>query len=143
MKEKINFKKLLVYIAIPLVLGAIVGVFTSGGTSEYNGFVPGFIFPVVWSILYTLMGISSYLVRYNKKLINIYSLNLFVNLTWPFIFFVFNFEILAFFWILLLIVIVGIMIYQFYQYNKLAGILLIPYIIWLVFASFLNLLQIV
>ena len=74
---------------------------------------------------------------------NIYKLNLFVNLTWSFIFFTFDFKVLAFFWILLLIVIVGIMIYGFYKENKIAGYLLIPYILWLVFAAILNLLQII
>jgi len=141
--EKIDYKKLAFYIAVPLILGAIVGFLISGGTDNYNGIVPGWIFPVVWSILYILMGISSYLVRYNERLINIYKLNLIVNLTWPFIFFLFNLKVLAFFWILLLIIIVGIMIYEFYKENRVAAYLLIPYILWLVFASVLNLLEIV
>ena len=141
--NKIDYKKLAVYIAIPLILGALVGFLTSRGTDNYNGIVPGWIFPIVWTILYILMGISSYLVRSNKYLIDMYKLNLFVNLTWSFIFFTFDFKVLAFFWILLLIVIVGIMIYGFYKENKIAGYLLIPYILWLIFASILNLLQII
>jgi len=138
-----NYKEVLMYVAVPLVLGAIVGFLTSGGTSSYNGFVPGWVFPVVWSILYILMGIASYLVRYNKRLINIYKLNLIINLSWPFLFFSFNLKVLAFFWILLLIVIVGYILYIFYKENKLAAYLLIPYLLWLIFASVLNLLQIV
>lgn len=138
-----NYKTLLIYIAVPLLLGTVVGFLTSSGTSSYNGFVPGWVFPIVWSILYILMGISSYLVRDNKRLINIYKLNLIVNLTWPFIFFTFNLKVFAFFWILLLIIIVGYMIYEFYKENKLAGYLLIPYLLWLVFAAVLNLMQIV
>lgn len=140
--EKRNYNELLFYVLVPLVLGTIVGFLTRSGTSNYNGFVPGWIFPVVWSVLYILMGVSSYLVKDNKKLMNIYKLNLFVNLTWPFIFFTFDLKVLAFFWILLLIIIVGIMIYEFYKENKLAGYLLIPYILWLIFASILNLLEI-
>lgn len=144
MKTKLNYyKTILLYVGIPLLLGAIVGVLTSRGISDYQGLVPAWIFPIIWSILYILMGISSYLVKDNKKLINIYKLNLVVNLTWPFIFFTFNLKVLAFFWILALIIIVGIMIYEFYKENKLAAYLLIPYIIWLVFASILNLLQII
>ena len=138
-----DYKTILLYVVIPLSLGTIVGIFTNPGPSDYQGLVPAWIFPVVWSILYILMGISSYLVRYNKKLINIYKLNLAVNLTWPFIFFTFDLKVLAFFWILALIVIVGVMIYEFYKENKLAAYLLIPYILWLTFASILNLLQIV
>lgn len=141
--EKRDYKKLLFYIVVPLLLGTIVGFLTSSGTSSYNGFVPGWIFPIVWTILYILMGISSYLINNNKKLINIYWLNLIVNLTWPFIFFTFDLKILAFFWILVLIIIVGYMIYEFYKENKVSGYLLIPYLLWLIFASVLNLLQIV
>lgn len=143
---KINFKDyktILLYVGIPLLLGAIVGILTNPGQSDYQGLVPAWIFPIVWSILYILMGLSSYLVRDNKKLMNIYKLNLAVNLTWPFIFFTFDLKVLAFFWILALIVIVGVMIYEFYKENKLAAYLLIPYILWLIFASILNLLQIV
>lgn len=143
---KINFKDyktILLYVAFPLLLGTIVGILTSSGTSNYQGLVPTYLFPIVWSILYILMGLSSYLVRDNKKLINIYKLNLAVNLIWPFIFFTFDLKVLAFFWILALIVIVGVMIYEFYKENKLSAYLLIPYILWLIFASILNLLQIV
>ena len=137
-----DYKRILLYVGTPLLLGAIVGLLTSGGTSNYDGVVPRWVFPLVWSILYVLMGLSSYLVRDNKRLINIYKLNLVVNLTWSFIFFLFNLKVLAFFWILLLIIIVGIMIYEFYKENRVAAYLLIPYILWLVFASILNLLEI-
>lgn len=137
-----DYKKILFYVLVPLVLGAIVGLLTSLGTSDYQGIVPGWIFPIVWTILYILMGLSSYLVRDNKKLINLYKLNLFFNLTWSFIFFTFDFKVLAFFWILALTLIVGIMIYEFYKENKLSAYLLIPYILWLIFAAILNLLQI-
>ena len=93
MDMKINFKDyktILLYVGIPLLLGAIVGILTSGGTSGYEGLVPAWIFPIVWSILYILMGYSSYLVRDNKRLMNIYKLNLAVNLIWPFIFLIIN-----------------------------------------------------
>ena len=136
---KINLKKLAIYIAIPLILGAIVGIITSKQSSNYGGPVPGWVFPVVWSILYILMGISSYLISDNKELLKIYYLNLAVNLLWPIIFFSLGLKILGFFWILLLILIVGYMMYRFYNDNKLATYLLIPYILWLVFAAFLNL----
>ena len=137
--RKIDFKKLAIYIALPLALGTIVGLLTSSESANYGGPVPGWIFPVVWSILYVLMGISSYLISDNKELLKIYYLNLVVNLLWPIIFFIFGLKTLAFFWILILIIIVGYMMYRFYQDNKLATYLLIPYILWLVFAAFLNL----
>ena len=137
--KKINYKTLAIYIAIPLILGTIVGLITSKQSSNYGGSVPGWIFPVVWSILYILMGISSYLVSDNRELLKIYYLNLIVNLLWPIIFFSLGLKILAFFWILALILIVGYMIYRFYNKNKLSAYLLIPYLLWLIFAAFLNL----
>lgn len=137
--KKRNIIELIIYVFGPLVLGTIVGLLTSSSTQNFNGPVPRWIFPVVWSILYILMGISSYLVRDNKRLIRIYVLSLIVNLLWSFIFFTFNLRVLGFFWILALILIVGLMIYEFYKENKTAAYLLIPYILWLIFASILNL----
>ena len=137
--KKINYRTLAIYIAIPLVLGTIVGLITSKQSSNYDGFVPGWIFPIVWTVLYILMGISSYLVSDNRELIKIYYLNLAVNLLWPLIFFSLGLKTLAFFWILILILIVGYMIYKFYNKNKLSAYLLIPYLLWLIFAAFLNL----
>lgn len=139
--KKIDYKKLALYIAIPLVLGVIVGLITMKASLSYNGPVPRWIFPIAWSILYVLMGISSYFISDNKNLLNIYKINLIINLLWPIIFFLFKLKVLAFFWILILILIVGYMIYKFYQENKLSSYLLIPYILWLVFASVLNLLE--
>lgn len=139
--KNINYKKLAIFIVIPLVLGGIVGLITIRGTSSYNGPVPRWLFPIVWSVLYILMGISSYIISDNKNLLNIYKINLIVNLLWPIIFFLFKLKVLAFFWILILILIVGYMIYKFYQENKLSSYLLTPYILWLVFASVLNLLE--
>lgn len=136
--KKINYEKLL-YIFGPLILGGIVGLITSSSMKDFDGPIPSWIFPVVWSVLYILMGISSYLVRDDKKLIRLYIVQLVVNLLWSFIFFSFNLKTLAFFWILSLIVLVGIMMYEFYQKNKTSAYLLIPYIIWLVIAAFLNL----
>ena len=137
-----NYKKLIIFIAIPLVLGGIVGLITSKGSSSYDGIVPGWIFPVVWSILYIMMGISSYLISDDRKLLNIYIVSLVMNLLWPIIFFGFKLKVLGFFWILILILVVGYMIYRFYDKNKVSAYLLIPYLLWLIFASILNLIEI-
>lgn len=141
--KKIDYKELIKYIAVPLVLGAIVGLITKNQSSNYDGIVSGFVFPIVWSILYILMGISSYIVRDDKELMNIYKVNLGINILWPIIFFSLKLRVLAFFWILILILVVGYMIYRFYNKNKISAYLLIPYILWLVFASVLNLIEIV
>ena len=143
---KVNLNKyiqILIYVTVPLFLGGVVGIINRSNFDDSTGLVPRFVFPIVWSILYVLMGISSYLVRYNNRLICIYIVNLVFNFFWTFIFFMFNLKVIAFFWILLLILIVGIMIYEFYKENKISAYLLIPYFLWLCFASVLNLLQII
>ena len=141
--KKNDYKKLILYIAIPLLLGGIVGFITSKESMNYNGIVDEWVFPIVWSILYILMGISSYIVRNNKDLMSIYKVNLVINLLWPIIFFTLNFKVFGFFWILLLILVVGYMMYKFYNKNKISAYLLIPYLLWLIFASILNLMEII
>lgn len=143
-----NFKIYLKCILIPVIIGAIVG-FTVSSYTNYNYLVqppfapPGIAFPIVWFILYVLMGVSYGILESNSLTtpdINfIYYLQLFVNALWSFIFFVFEWRFFAFLWILLLIILVIIMIIKFYDKNKLAGLLQIPYLLWIIFASYLNL----
>ena len=140
--KKQDIKKLIIYILVPLISGAIIGLLTSKDTKNYDGLVPGIVFPIVWSILYIMMGISSYLVKDDEDLISIYKLNLVINLAWSFIFFTFNMKLLAFLWIILLIVITIYMIIKFYKYNKVSAYLLVPYLLWLIFASVLNMIEI-
>lgn len=136
---KINYKKLAIFILIPLVLGTIVGLLTSTN-SNIDSILPPWIFPVVWTILYILMGISSYLIyEETNEIPKIYIYQLIANLLWPFVFFKFKLFTLAFIWILLLILLVIIMIKDFISKNKLAGYLQIPYLIWLIIAAVLNL----
>ena len=138
-----DWKMFIIYMITPLILGGIVGLITMGGTSNYSGIVPSWVFPVVWSILYVMMGIASYFIRDNRSLVIIYIVNLVINLLWPIIFFGFKLKVLGFFWILLLILVVGYMIYRFYDKSKISAYLLIPYLLWLIFASVLNLMEII
>ena len=135
-------------IIIPIVLGGIVGLITSKAMN-YSMLnkpplsPPGFIFPIVWTILYILMGIS-YGILDSREYIDfdiksIYYAQLIVNLLWPILFFVFKWRLFAFIWILLLISLVINMIIKFYQKDRVSGLLQIPYLIWLVFAGYLNL----
>ena len=144
-----NLKKLFISILIPVGLGTIVGLITSSFSnySSYNmpSFAPpAIVFPIVWTIIYILMGISSYIISesnsYKKrKALSLYRIQLIINLLWSFIFFVFNLNTLAFIWIILLIIVVTLMIKEFLSINKTAGYLQIPYLLWLMFASILNL----
>lgn len=141
-------KTFAISILIPILVGAVVG-FITAPTMQYSSLVkpflapPGFIFPIVWTILYALMGISYGILKNNNEItpkINfIYYLQLGINALWSIIFFVLEWRFLAFIWIVLLIVCVLIMIKEFYSKDKITGLLQIPYLIWLLFAAYLNL----
>lgn len=143
-KVKIYAKSIL----IPLVLGGIVGILISSSIdydSVQKPFLspPSMVFPIIWTILYILMGISKGILE-SKSLVDnniniIYYVQLFVNLLWPVAFFVLKWRLFAFIWICLLAVLVLYMIIKFYEKNKLSGLLQIPYFIWTVFATYLNL----
>ncbi len=146
----IDFKKLLFFILITIIPSFIVGSFTD--SSGFDTLIkpeltpPGFIFPIVWSILYILMGISSYLIYVSpngtdsqKKIaLSIYFIQLILNFMWTPIFFNLELYLLAFIWIILLIILVLFMIFSFYKIDKKAAYLQIPYLIWLVFAGYLS-----
>ena len=147
---KIDYKSLLLNIIIPVLLGSLVGFITSPSNS-YSELIqpsfapPGILFPIVWTILYTLMGISHYLVTNSNansilkaSASSIYIIQLIVNLLWSIIFFSFGWRLFAFIWIIFLIILVVIMIKRFYDVNKTAAYLQIPYLAWLLFASVLN-----
>ncbi len=143
-----RIKTYIVSILVPVVLGGIVG-FIISGSMDYEELIqpvlspPSFVFPIVWTILYILMGIS-YGILKDKMLVDssisgIYYIQLFVNLLWPIAFFVFKWRLFAFIWIVVLDILVIIMAVRFYNKNKTAGLLQIPYILWTLFASYLNL----
>lgn len=139
--------KRIIYSLLPIVGGALVGLIISG-YMNYGDMVkpplspPSYIFPIVWTILYILMGISYFIATKNnendKELNQIYILQLLVNFFWPIIFFVLKMYFTAFFWIILLLILVIIMIKELLKNNKISGCLQIPYLIWLLFATYLN-----
>ena len=136
-------KRLLLYIFITLFIGGIpsISVITN---NVYPSLVkpplspPGILFPIVWTILFILMGISVYLVRDKKELRKIYFIQLFINALWTPIFFGLNNYLFALIWLILLLITVIIMLYKFYKENKTSCYLNIPYLIWLLFALYLN-----
>lgn len=135
-------------ILIPVILGGIVALLISG-SMDYNDLnrpplsPPGFIFGIVWTVLYILMGVSYGIIAskdlVNKNINTIYYLQLFVNLLWPIAFFIFKWRLFAFIWLLLLIILVIKMIIDFYKKNQLSAYLQIPYLLWCIFAAYLNL----
>ena len=143
-----NKSALIISILIPLTVGTMSELF-SGNMSSYSILnkpafsPPGFIFPVVWTILYILMGASSYIVyssnSSNKsKALLLYCIQLFFNFCWSIIFFGLDLFLFAFIWLIALIFIIIIMIRQFLIVNPLSAYLQIPYLIWCIFAAYLN-----
>ena len=143
-----KFKNYALSIIIPLALGGIVG-FLISGSMDYDMLdqpplsPPSILFPIVWTILYVLMGVSFGILRdkhlndSNIKLI--YYIQLIVNLLWPIAFFVLKWRLFAFIWILILDALVVLMIFTFYKRDKTAALLQLPYLAWVLFASYLNL----
>lgn len=138
-------KKIIIF--IPIILGTLVGLLLMNSYEFYQGLIkpplapPNWLFPIAWSILYLLMGISYYKIidKSDDVIIRqIYRIQLFFNLVWPVIFFLFELLLLSSIWIVCLDVLVIIMIYMFYKIDSKAGLLQIPYLIWILFATYLN-----
>jgi tryptophan-rich sensory protein len=151
MVMKFNIKKLIKNLAIPLLVGIVSGFLTRGGVEQFKTDTikpvfspPDWLFPVVWTILYILMGISSYIIDIkvttnDKRTATVlYYLQLAFNFFWSFIFFNFQAYLPAFVWIIILWVLIIATTIEFYKIDKAAGILMVPYLIWVTFAAVLN-----
>ena len=148
---KINWKKLLISLAIPLAVGGLSAL-VSGGMSGYGDLrqpplaPPGWVFPVVWSILYLLMGYACYRILTSgadrqqvQKALIAYGVQLFLNFLWSPVFFGLEWRLTAFWILLMLWAAVYITIRKFTRINERAGDLLLPYLLWVTFAGYLNL----
>lgn len=144
-----KYKYIILNIAISLGIGGLSAFFTMNSMDIYQNFnrpklaPPGYIFPIVWTILYVLMGISSYLIhRSNHKnketALIIYYFQLLINFSWPIFFFNYQNFLLALAILFILNILVIILIKVTYSINHLASYLLIPYLIWILFALYLN-----
>lgn len=145
-----NLKALIVSLAISVGVGALSGFVTGNSMELYKELIlpevapPGFIFPIVWTILYILMGISAYLVFVSdspnrKRALQFYVLQLVLNFIWPILFFNFGLYMPAFFVLIALLLAIILMIVNFYKVNPTAAYLQIPYLLWVLFAGYLNL----
>ena len=134
----------------PLATGVIAAFITRGGIGIYDRFVkpplspPSWVFPAVWTVLYALMGIGAYIV-YNSKsprkknALVIFFIQLLFNFFWSVIFFELKDFMFAFVWIVFLWLFILFTLIEFFKINKTAAYLLIPYLIWVTFAGYLNL----
>lgn len=146
---RIDWKKLIIITVITFVVGTFFSFFTMNSMDTFKDLskpinVPGVLFPIVWSILYLLMSISCYLIvqsndKDKKEGIILYAIQLVINSLWTLIFFGFGAYLLSFIWIIILLIVVIIMLAKFYNINKIAMYINIPYVLWLLFAAYLNL----
>lgn len=145
-----NMSKIKIYvrsILLPLLTGSIISIIISGSI-DYNNLIqpplspPALLFPIVWTILYTLMGVSDGLLTTNSLHDDtskfVYYLQLVVNALWSIIFFRLKWRFFAFLWIIGLAILIMKMIAEFYKKNKLSAFLQIPYLLWTIFATYLN-----
>ena len=155
--KKLNVVKLIIAILIPLLVGGLSAFLTKDAMMTFNNIKkpalspPGIAFPIVWSILYVLMGIASYLI-YNldikklsdeqivlrKNVLVVYGVQLVFNFFWSIIFFKFSMYKFAFAWLVILWILIVIFIKNAIKLNKASAYLMIPYILWITFAGYLN-----
>ena len=151
MNKKI--RSFIIAIIIPLAVGGLSALLTMGSMDLYETIIqpplapPAILFPIVWTILYTLMGISSGII-YNSQngteaarnnALAVYALQLFINFIWSIVFFNLRAFLPAFVLILVLWVLIIVMIIRFYKIDKTAALLQIPYLLWVTFAAYLTL----
>ena len=140
------------FILLPLAAGALSAFFSRGAYASFAQIrkpaiaPPGWLFPVVWTILYILMGIASWLCFVSegthaekKKALAVYGLQLFFNFFWSIFFFRFEWYLFAFLWLVLLWLLIIWCIVLFDACSKAAGWLMVPYLAWVTFAGYLNL----
>ncbi len=149
---KIDIKKLIISLVIPLAVGGLSALVTGGSMDIYGEVTqpplspPGWVFPVVWSILYALMGVSLYLVwasdapkEQKAAAVVVFGISLLLNFLWSPIFFAARGFLAAFVVLVLLwLSVIGVII-AFSRIKKAAGLLQLPYLLWVTFAGYLNL----
>lgn len=150
--RKFPWKTYLLWILLSEGTGALAGWLTREGVQVYNATIlqpplspPSWVFPVVWGILYALMGISAARVSLTahtaerSRGLNLFVIQLAVNFCWTLFFFNLQAFGFSFFWLLLLWGLVLWMLLTFRKTDPLAAWLQIPYLLWLTFAAYLNL----
>ncbi len=143
---------LFISILVPLSIGGLASVLSNEMMKQYHFFnkpplsPPGWLFPIAWTILYITMGIASYYIVVStapksEKLtaIALYIAQLALNFYWPILFFNYSLFLPAFFVLLAMLIITVICTWKFFRLSRTAGLLMIPYIVWTVFAAYLNL----
>lgn len=148
---KQHLKIFLICLAIPLGVGILASLLTGGGMGQYAILnnpplsPPGWLFPVVWTALYLMMGYASYRIYTSgtapiavKKALRLYAIQLAFNFLWPLVFFGIGWYWVAFVLLLALWAAIYLTIRAFSSIDEKAGDFLLPYILWVTFAGYLN-----
>lgn len=141
-------------IIIPLTVGGLSAFLTRDAMKTFSNLnqpplsPPSWLFPVVWTILFILMGISSYIIYNSKntyfyeereKSLIYYVVQLIFNFIWSLLFFNMKWFVFSFIWLLVLWVLILLLMINAKKVNKISFYLLIPYVLWVTFAGYLNL----
>ena len=152
MIKAIKIKQLIISIAISLGVGGLASFLTRNSMDIYKPLIKpplaphGWLFPIVWTFLFILMGISAYLIKDSQadeekkaQALNIYGFQLVFNFLWSIVFFNFGNSLVAFIVLIVLWVLIILMIRHFNEISSFAARLQIPYLLWVTFAGYLNL----
>ena len=148
---KTNIKRLLLCLAVPLAVGGLSAFLTRDAMEQFQKLnkpplaPPGWVFPIAWTALYLLMGLASYLVwqsrgprRAVREALTLYGVQLGFNFLWTILFFNMGRYLFAFIWLAVLWVLILALVIRFYRLSRIAGYLMIPYLMWVAFAGYLN-----
>lgn len=142
--KKIDFKKLVTSFSIVAGLVLLSMIFTKNSMDFYEEMVKpdiapkAIVFPIVWTILYSLIAVTLYRFFDDKKIRNSIILNLIINIIWPILFFRFELLFISIIWLVLIIVTLIYELVQIYKKDKIFAYLNLPYLFWLFFALYLN-----
>ena len=149
---KAKTKSLIINLAIPLAVGGLSALITKDSMIMFDYVKkpplspPDWLFPVVWTTLYILMGLAAYYVRNSKKpkkqvdsALLFYGIQLFFNFFWSIFFFNLEKYLFSFIWLVAMWVLIIITTVKFFGIEKKSGYLMLPYILWTTFAAYLNL----
>lgn len=146
---KFQWKALLICLAVALGTGVLSALLTPSIQENYAQLYrpplapPGWVFPVVWTVLYVLMGLASFLIYVSddarkRGALVLYGIQLVLLFLWPLLFFRFGAYVPAFILLMILWIVAYLLIRRFYEIDELAGKLMFPYLLWLTFAAYLN-----
>lgn len=150
--EKMRILPLVILIAIPLLAGGFSALLTAGDMNVYETMArpklapPGWLFPVVWTILYVLMGFASYHIftsdaapEKKRTALLFYMLQLIMNMFWSTLFFTYRRYMISLIWLLIMWALILICVIRFFKIRKAAGLMMGVLFLWTTFAAYLNL----